>query len=478
MPSITLLHPGPSTPPPPSLPHILLVVDQLPHRLGGGERIVLRQAQHLPAFGYRASILTFAAHPESPALHNPPCPIYLLPLTRTWDLRALRGSLALRRFLRRERVRLVETFFESSDIWAGAVARLLSPARLVWNRRDMGILRSPKHFAAYRRLRRLPHHVFAVSAEVARYTTEVDGVPPDRITVVHNGLDLAAWQHLTSTPPPPDRPRIVTLGNLRRIKGHDTLLHAFAQVLKEFPEATLEIGGGTLEPDFLAELHQIIVDHGLTAATLPFTSSDSSEASPTPQPSAQLPGSTETPTPQPNVLFRGSIDGVAAQQAFLARATLFVLPSRSEGFSNAIIEAMAAGLPVIATRVGGNPEAVLDTTTAPLASTPPVNLAKPISRTKPNQENNWIAKGNNGIGKENNGIAEPTGEVEQETGLLIPPDDPAALTQALLTLLRNPTRMARMSTNARTRVATHFTTEAMLHTTTQTFHHLLSEALT
>ena len=401
---ITLLHPGPDSPPPTALPHILLVVDQLPHRLGGGERIVLRQAQHLPAHGYRASILTFAAHPDSPALINPPCPIYLLPLTRTWDLNALRGALALRRFLRRQHIRLVETFFESSDIWAGTVTRLLSPARLVWNRRDMGILRSPKHFAAYRRLRNLPHHVFVVSDEVRRYTELTDGVPPHRITTVHNGLDLATWQSLTPTPPPRDTPRIVTLGNLRRIKGHDTLLLAFAEVLKQFPQATLEIGGGTLEPNFLAELHHIIDTHHM----------------------------------QSSVHLVGSIDGTPAQQAFLSRATLFVLPSRSEGFSNAIIEAMAAGLPVIATRVGGNAEAVL---------APPAG---------------------------GNAEAILTSGTERETGLIIRPDNPAALAAALLTLLHDPARCAAMSHAARTRVATLFTTDAMLRATTAVFDRLLA----
>ena len=133
---------------------------------------------------------------------------------------------------------------------------------------------------------------------------------------------------------------------------------------------------------------------------------------------------------QPSVHLRGSIDGTAAQQAFLARATLFVLPSRSEGFSNAIIEAMAAGLPVIATAVGGNAEAVLTCNT----------------------------------------------DSQAETGLIIPPDNPAALADALLTLLRDPARMSAMSAAARTRVATLFTTEAMLRSTTAVFDRLLADA--
>ena len=70
------------------LPHVLLVLDQFPKTLGGGERIVLRLAALLPRYGYRASILTFSAHPESAGLQSPPCPIYLLPLQRTYDLAA------------------------------------------------------------------------------------------------------------------------------------------------------------------------------------------------------------------------------------------------------------------------------------------------------------------------------------------------------------------------------------------------------
>ena len=63
--------------------HILLIVDQFPKALGGGERIVLTLAKLLPAYGYRVSILTFAVDDANPGLSDPPCPIYLLPLKRT-----------------------------------------------------------------------------------------------------------------------------------------------------------------------------------------------------------------------------------------------------------------------------------------------------------------------------------------------------------------------------------------------------------
>src|SRR6202042_544741 len=106
---------------------------------GGGERIALRLAALLPRYGYRASILTFFVHPESDALKSPPCPIYVLPLERSYDLKAFRAAFEFRRFLRLQQVKIVQTFFESSDIWAGFITKTMSRAKLIWSRRDMGI---------------------------------------------------------------------------------------------------------------------------------------------------------------------------------------------------------------------------------------------------------------------------------------------------------------------------------------------------
>ena len=87
-----------------------LVIDQFSQTLGGGERIALKLAALLPQYGYRASILTFSAHAESPALKSPPCPIYLLPLRRTYDLTAHRGAFDLRHFLRQQQFRSSRPF--------------------------------------------------------------------------------------------------------------------------------------------------------------------------------------------------------------------------------------------------------------------------------------------------------------------------------------------------------------------------------
>ena len=116
-----------------ALPHVLLVLDQFPKILGGGERIVLKLAALLPQYGYRASILTFSVHPESAVLtlKSPSCPIYLLPLQRTYDLTSLRSAFDLSKLLRQQQIRIVQTCFESSDLWAGFVTKTMSNAKLI-----------------------------------------------------------------------------------------------------------------------------------------------------------------------------------------------------------------------------------------------------------------------------------------------------------------------------------------------------------
>ena len=311
---------------PSDLPHVLLILDQMGETLGGGERIVLRLAEHLPSYGYRASILTFAASPDGPALQSPPCTIYLLPLTRVYGFTAARGAWELRKFIRSHKVDLVATFFESSDLWGGLVAKTAG-AKVIWSRRDMGILRQKKHQIAYRWMASMPDAVIAVSEQVRMHSIDVDGIDADRVFTVHNGLDIARWSA-------PDRPSknagdamlVTTVGNIRRVKGHDVFVRAAAVLAGRFPRARFSVAGKILEQDYFSELTDLVQSLGL----------------------------------QDRFYFDGA---VSDPRGHLAAADIFVLPSRSEGFSNAIVEAMAASLPVVATNVGGNAEAVDDGTT-------------------------------------------------------------------------------------------------------------------
>ncbi|MBB5342507.1 GT4 family glycosyltransferase PelF [Tunturibacter empetritectus] len=366
------------------VPHVLLVLDQFPKTLGGGERIVLKLAGLLPQYGYRVSILTFSAHPDSAGLKSPPCSVYLLPLQRTYDLAAMRGSLDLRKFLKEQRIRIVQTFFESSDIWAGFVTKAMSNAKLIWSRRDMGILRTGKHHAAYRLMAGAPDKVFAVSEQVRRHCIEVDGVDPSRVQTVYNGLDLADWNAASKSEERVGESVVATVGNIRRVKGHDVFIRAAASVAEKFPHTSFRIAGDVLEPEYFAELQALVSELKLSDRF-------------------------------------HFVGGVTNLRDYLSAADVFVLPSRSEGFSNAIVEAMAAALPVVATNVGGNAEAVQD------------------------------------------GVS----------GIIVPPDDPDAIASAIVDLLSDTAKAKQMGAAGNRLAAEKFTTEAMMGQITRVYASLL-----
>jgi glycosyltransferase involved in cell wall biosynthesis len=367
------------------LPHILFVVDQFGKTLGGGERIVLKIAALLPRYGFRASILTFFTHPESAALKSPPCPIYLLPLQNTYGLTALRAAFEFRRFLKQKQIQIVHTFFESSDLWAGLVTKTMSKAKLVWARRDMGILRTRKHHIAYRLMAGAPDAVFAVSEQVRRHSIEVDRIDPARVQTIYNGLNLEDWDTTLRPAKAPGEFLVTTVGNIRRVKGHDVFIKAAAAIVPHFHKVSFSIAGDVLEPAYFTELQDLVQDLKLAN----------------------------------HFRFDG---GVTNLRQHLAAADVFVLPSRSEGFSNAIVEAMAASLPVVATEVGGNAEAV------------------------------------------NDGIS----------GFLVPSEDPAALSAAIIRLLSDPSQARAMGAAGRSLVAERFTVEAMMNRTASAYSNLLS----
>jgi len=355
------------------LPGILLVIDQLDKTLGGGERIVFQIAKHLPHYGFMPYILTLSAHPESPALKSPPCPIYLLPLQRTFDLTAFCAALELRRFLNRRKIRIVNTFFASSDIWAGFVTKVFSRAKLVSARRDMGILRTKRQRIAYRVMADMPDAVFAVSEQVKQYSIDVDRVSSTRIQTIYNGLSLADWDMIPNQRKDPDESSVISVGNIRRVKGHDLFIMAAAAVVRQFPTVSFRILGDVLEPDYSEELDMLVRELNLSG----------------------------------NLRIESAMGNL---REHFRRANLFVLPSRSEGFSNALLEAMACSLPVVATNVGGNAEAVQD------------------------------------------GI----------TGLLVPPESPEALATAIVRLISDRSKAKAMGESGRRLVAQRFTIEVMM----------------
>jgi glycosyltransferase involved in cell wall biosynthesis len=292
---------------------------------GGGEGNLLKLVELLPGEQIRCSVATFRIRAE--IQKSIAAPVYVFPWRRVYHWSAWRAAFALCRLIRRERVDIVQTYFETSNLWGGIVAKL-SGAALLSSRRDMGILRKKKHELAYKFVNRIADRVLAVSEEVKRFCIEQEGIDPKKISVVYNGVDLrklapgggnpfagAEWAKA---------PQIITcVANLRRIKGIDVLLRCAQRVCREFPDAVFVVAGSMYDREYSAEIQQMVRSMGLDR-------------------NIKLPGFVEDPVP------------------LLRMSHAFCLLSRSEGFSNALLEAMACGVPSVVTRVGGNPEAIQD----------------------------------------------------------------------------------------------------------------------
>ncbi len=178
----------------------------------------------------------------------------------------------------------------------------------------------------FRWSRRSVSQVVAVSEENRRTLVDLYRLPAGKISVVYNGADLGPF--LDPTPGAlrtelgltPDQPVILVLGRLAANKGQRYLVEAAPAILAHFPDARFVFAGN---PAGRAELDQRIGELSLAS--------------------------------------HFSLIGFRPDVVNLLRSSdLFVLPSLAEGFSLSIIEALAAGLPVIATRVGGAAEILED----------------------------------------------------------------------------------------------------------------------
>jgi L-malate glycosyltransferase len=354
--------------------HVLFLIDQLCAR-GGAEVALLNTVRWLPT-RFRTTVMTLRSDPGCALLEEFPSPVLTWPLRKTYDWSAIRTARKLLRFIKDERVDIVHTFFPSSDLWGGAVARLSRGPALISGRRDMGILRKPAHRIAYRAFRDMFDCVLANSEEVRQYSIEQDGLDPERVETIYNGLDFGAshaGSKMADSGPDFDLESashvVTTVANLRRIKGLDTFIRAAAIVCRKFPSAAFVIAGALdpAEPELRAELESLSQSLGVAG----------------------------------NVRFVG---GVSEVSSLLIQSDVFCLLSNSEGFSNALIEAMGYGLPCVATRVGGNAEAITD----------------------------------------------------HESGFLVEKQDPAAAASRILQLLDNKDLSRTVGKRARLRATTHF----------------------
>lgn len=309
-------------------PHILFLIDMLYSTGAGTEGVLSRMVRHLPAHGYRCSIATFSSLAERVVTEGLGCPVHRLPIRGVFDRSLVQSAWRLARLIRSEQVSIVHTFFEASDLLGGLVAKLSGCKVVVSGRRDMGYRRSRVERMAYRMAAPLFDQVQAVSEEVRRSHIRQDGLNPDKVATVRNGVDLDVLDAAEGFRPgslglAEGTPVVVSVGNVRPVKGTDHLVGTAALVCREIPETRFLVLGSVHDEPYYQRALELARRLGVSD----------------------------------KVVFAGARSDVAA---ILKTCDVFYLPSLSEGLSNAMLEAMACGLPCVATRVGGNPEVLED----------------------------------------------------------------------------------------------------------------------
>ncbi|MCE5230089.1 glycosyltransferase, partial [bacterium] len=252
------------------------------------------------------------------------------PITRATDLKALAAALKIRTYLIRNKIELMVTFHFVAD-FLGVLASLgrRRPA-IVASRRDMGFTRTPRQKRIGHWIDRRVSRYIAVSDAVRRAVSERERINLDKIEVIYNGTDFEAltrqrWDIAAERARHGIRENEFVIGciaNFNPIKGHLTLVEAFAKFKAQAPDFPAKLwlaGDGPMREAIEDLIKRLKLENSVI-----------------------LPGRSKT----------------VARDYQIADAV--VLASESEGFSNTIIEAMAFARPVVATAVGGNPEAIRD----------------------------------------------------------------------------------------------------------------------
>ena len=350
--------------------NLLVVVDSL--EVGGAERHVMDLVLALRREGHAVTVACSVSGSLAEPLEAARIPVRQIVGSIVKRRVSLPYALGLRKLLGRGSFDLVHAHVYSSAA-ASALATVGTGIPLVVTEHTEALWqgRRGKLFSPwmYRRVAR----VIAVSDAIRRRLVERDGVPAGKITVIPNSVPPTREAHGDDLPLPAgmeDGPVVGVVARLQPEKGVTGFLKAAAHVMRAFPATRFAVvGDGPLRE----ELFGLAEDLGV----------------------------------RERVLFLGFRPDA---QALIGMMDVVAVPSVSEGTPLVVLEAMAAGVPVVASRVGGIPSQLQNGT----------------------------------------------------EGILVPPGDPRALGDAILGLLRDPERARRMGEAGRLRAATEFSHENMV----------------
>ena len=300
-----------------ALPGLFLMMDSL--QTGGSERQFVTLSQSIDRTAFRLYLGCIQA---KGAFLDQLGNIQEFPLGGSlYGLQAGRTLLRLRRNLRQHDIAIAHAFDFYTNLLLVPAAKLAGVRVVIGSQRQLGDLLTPAQSRAQMMMFRCCDAVVCNSRAAASRLVD-RGLPEHKISVVWNGLPGSAFAETAPVIPRiPGRLRICMIARMNtRAKNHSIFLHAAARLRAEFPDAEFVIAGdGPLRKELEEKAAQLELGD--------------------------------------RVHFLGDRRDVVA---ILASVDVSVLPSTSESLSNVIIESMAAGVPVVASRVGGNPELVSD----------------------------------------------------------------------------------------------------------------------
>lgn len=368
-----------ATEPPPEVADarikVMFIIDSLPNRKAGTEKVLSSLIENLGRKTFEPILCCLHG---SDNLRFQDTRSVNLGMQSFASFKALKELFYLAGFLRRQEVDLLVTFFKNANYFGTLAAKLSGRARVVSCRRNLGYWQSWRDLLLLRTINRWTEFVIANSNAVKEAVMRKEEVRTERIGVIYNGIDLQEFSNKLISKEEakrrlgvsPETPVVGMVSNLRPVKRLHIFLESAVIILRRFPETRFFIVG---EGPQRRELESLVRRLGLTDS----------------------------------VVFAG---GTAEVAAYLSAFDVGVLSSSSEGFSNSILEYMLAGLPVVATRVGGNPEIIR----------------------------------------------------YGENGYLVPPGDPRSLADKIILLLGEKGRRTTLGEKARSTVTEHFSLARMV----------------
>ena len=254
----------------------------------------------------------------SRALEPDDCTILRLGVRKLFGLNAARAARKLRDFWRETRPDVLQVYFLDSAYFAVPLARLCGIPKVLRVRNNLGYWLTRKHRVLNRLLRPFVDATLTNTEAGKQSLLERDGLSPDRVVVLENGVDTKRFNRFILADTSKKRVRVGCVANLRSVKNIDGLMRAAKVALERFPQLRFEVAGDGEQREELERLH---AELGLGD----------------------------------RFILRGSVADVAG---FLRTVEIAILPSHSEGMANALLESMSAGRAVIATDVGANAELV------------------------------------------------------------------------------------------------------------------------